>query len=184
MGHWVNISGYMVVNNAIPTRFSRMHNNEDMWTTEPHCMDTVAWIHSLLSGARENSGSLWPYAGLPTHVTYRHFNCETGEELDEVIWVPKEDEEKLKFPAGNEGPANLTIVANMSADGLRWHVVVEGSLGDDCYSVKPFKEWWETVTKYLDVTYGHFWCKGLDGEYENSYFFDNDEGRNGIVKPG
>ena len=175
MGHWVDVSGYMVVNNAIPTHFSKLHNDEGMWTTEPFCMSTVDWLYSLLTGAREASGCKYPWAGLPTHISYMHCNAETGEEEDEVVWVSEEDERKLVFPAGNEGPADLTVTANIRGGYLRWYVIIEGSLGDACYSIKPFVEWWETITKYLDVVHGHFWCKGMDGEYSNFYSSDRDD---------
>lgn len=175
MGHWVDVSGYMVVNDAIPTHFSKVHNDELMWTIEPFCTSTVDWLDRLLTGAREASKRKYPWAGLPTHIAYRHYNVDTDEEEDEVMWVPKEDERKLVFPAGNEGPADLTVTANIRDGVLTWHVVISGSLGDACYSIKPFVEWWETITKYLDVAYGHFWCKGMDGEYSNFYSSDSDD---------
>ena len=175
MGHWVNISGYMVVNNSIPTHFSKLHNDEGMWTTEPFCMSAVDWVDRLLTGARAASGRKHPWTGLPTHISYRHYNVDTGEEEDEVVWVPEEDERKLVFPAGNEGPAELTVTANIQDGVLTWHVVISGPLGDACYSIKPFVEWWETITKYLDVSCGHFWCNGMDGEYSNFYSSDSDD---------
>lgn len=175
MGHWVDVSGYMVVNNAIPTHFSKLHNDEGMWTTEPFCMSPIDWLDSLLMGARKASSIEHPWAGLPTHIVYRHYNLDTDEEEDEAVWVPQEDERKLVFPAGNEGPADLTVTSNIRDGILTWHVVIAGSLGDDCHSIKPFVEWWETITKYLDVAYGHFWCKGMDGEYSNFYSSDNDD---------
>ena len=79
MGHWVDISGYMVVNNAIPTHFSKLHNDEGMWTTEPFCMSAIAWLDSLLMSARAASGRKYPWAGLPTHIAYRHYNLDTDE---------------------------------------------------------------------------------------------------------
>ena len=175
MGHWVDISGYMVVENSIPTHFSKIHHDEDMWTTDTFCMSPTDWFDKLLPGARAASGRKYPRAGIPTHIVYRHYNIETEEIDDEAVWVPEEDERKLVFPAGNEGPAELTVTANIRDGVLKWHVVISGSLGDACYSIKPFVEWWETITKYLDVTHGHFWCKGDDGEYSNFYSSDNDD---------
>ena len=175
MGHWVDISGYMVVENSIPLHFRKLHHDEGMWTTDTVCMNPIDWLDSLLTGARKASGRKYPGAGIPTHIAYRHYNVETGEEEDECMWVPQEDERKLVFPAGSEGPADLTVTANIRDGVLTWHVVISGSLGDACYSIKPFVEWWETITKYLDITYGHFWCKGADGEYSNFYSADNDD---------
>ena len=138
-------------------------------------MSAIAWLDSLLMSARAASGRKYPWAGLPTHIAYRHYNLDTDEEEDEVMWVPEEDERKLVFPAGNEGPADLTVTPNIRDGVLTWHVVISGSLGDACYSIKPFVEWWETITKYLDVDCGYFWCKGMDGEYSNFYSSGSDD---------
>lgn len=164
MSFWVEASGYLVVRPDIP-RLGKYKHNDDYfpeYMEDPHC-----WVARLLTSNREK----WTWARsdryvLPPTLFARWF--KDGECVDdEIIAMPDEDSKALAFPAGSEGPLQLTVSPAMDEFyGLVWHVIFHGRLRD-VENLDAIVKWWNTLKKYLSIHSGHIEC-----ECHNKYYTD------------
>ena len=181
MSAWTHCSGYMVVSPEKPM-FGTLHVNEEDWTSEYSFDKDQQWVGQLLVTAREEYGWSWDdYPILPVNsiIEWKKYTSDEVIEEREVYNYPEEDNKKLRFPSGSEGPLNLTVTACVNKHGLAWHIVFHGCLRD-YETCQPIAEWWNTLKKYLTIYSGHIYASSRDDYFEDT-IYDKDYDKNGKV---
>lgn len=170
MSFWSEVNGYMIIEPEIPDCFGK-HAGVDDWTRkvmyQPH-----EWVSRLLPAMREawDREHAWRTV-LPGGF---YIDWETYEDDgtvvydDDICYIPDEDAQKLRFPAGSEGPMSMTISTRLDPFyGMQFHVVFDGNLRD-VENIDAIVEWWETIKKYLVIKEGHIFAASEDTYYEDS----------------
>lgn len=177
MSTWTHCSGYMVVSPDKPM-FGTLHSNEDGWVGEYSFDGERQWIGQLLVTPREQCG--WNYdecSVLPVSslIEWKKYTSDEIIEEREVYYYSEEDNKKLQFPSGSEGPLNLTVTACVNKHGLVWHVVFHGFLRN-YETCQPIVKWWNTLKKYLTIYNGHIYASSGKDYFEDT-IYDEDYGK-------
>lgn len=175
MSDWVHIHGYMTVSHEIPNNFGK-YRKDDSYVREIIGETPDTWIAALLTNARSmwcddksiQESQILPYC---VEIVWQNY-LRDGDLADykaerELIYFDEADKKKLLFPAGSEGPLDLSVTACLDDGGLYWHIVFNGNLRDR-HELKPFIEWWKTINNYLAVINGYFYCSNKVNYWEES----------------
>lgn len=155
MSDWTKVSGYMIVYPEIPVNSFGKYAGDPYWDGRTD-EDPYRWIASILPEARARNMWEYPSVRIPKlPVLYITWTKRDTEEEELLVEHPLADLVKLAFPAGSEGPLDLTISSVLSHYyGHTFHVVFNGNLRG-VSDITKIVDWWHTVQKYLRVYQGH-----------------------------
>lgn len=155
MSHWTRISGYITIypgqfDQFITDKFYELEDDEAKdWEVTNVDFDVADYIFSLFKANYRNwDADMHMLLGDQALLELKH--KETGQYGYHALYLtdilPKDSEENLvrlaiKWPAGTEGPLNLTILPTSNMQG--WIIVLQGALRN--YELEQFVTWWEAI---------------------------------------
>lgn len=184
MSHWTRISGYITIypgqfDQFITDKFYELENDEAKdWEVTNIDFSVADYIFSLFKDNYRNwAAEKHTLLGDQALLELRH--KETGQcgynglYLTDILSKDVNNVySTIKWPAGSEGPLNLTILPTSDMRG--WIIVLQGALRN--YELEQFVAWWETIKQlfpadaycvqakdnikskqpYLDIKYENF----------------------------
>lgn len=177
MSSWVNVSGFMVIEDVLPCNIGD-HLNDEQWVGNIVGTSVAELLGYLINDERqnmlyrrdENYDPLLNSLRIEWRKLYNYDEEPRDYEDVEDEWydLTEDDKKALLFPCGSEGPLDITVTPYMDRMGAHWHIVFDGGLRDRTSAYfEDLKKWWNTLQKFFNVNVAFIHAECGDKTWED-----------------
>lgn len=172
-----HVHGHIIIDDYLPCKIGQYANSEE-WRGHLYGDSTASLLGKFLTAEREH----WADDEYRPLINDLHIIWEKDapSDNDNDIVIESEDEfynltpeqcKNLRFPAGSDGPIDLTIIPYNDRYKTTWHIVFHGSLRR-CYGdgMGHIKNWWKTLQQFFEFKAGYIHAEWLDNIWEDKLF--------------
>ena len=172
-----HVHGHIIIDDYLPCKIGQYADAED-WRGYIYGESTASLLGKFLKAERDH----WADDEYNPLINDLHiiWEKEVPSDNNDDIVIESEDEfyqltseqcKNLRFPAGSDGPIDLTIIPYNDRYKTSWHIVFHGSLrrryGD---GLEHVKNWWETLQQFFEFKAGYIHAEWLDNVWEDKIF--------------